>query len=723
MLPQLRCSITAFLFFISTIAFAQLPDSIEVRLKKAVSDTSRISILKEAAMEFTDSSRLICINEAVKICDAAKSKQPAIFSGIYIDLLILKGDYYKNMEGDAALAEKIYRDALALAEAKGDKQRQANALVGINTFLAYRDAAEARVSVEHTIQLQKECKDSAGLMKSFFDMGNIYSMTGKVDSTLVAFKEAYRLALLLKNKEEEAYSLDALGIAHYGIGNMQQALQYYYKSLQVYKEMGQEDDAYDVELHIGGVYARLGDYKRAVDFSSKSYYAAARKNEMYYMCDAGHHLGLMFRYVHQHDSSIIHLQRSLDLARTNGMQKTAVFSLINIGLNYLDLKDTIKAMNYLRQSLVENAGRYTTGLFETYYQIGYIYYYKGQTDSAFYYAKLSEKAVGDSKSMENRKAVSDLLRRVYEKKGDFKNAYKYYVDYITYRDTIDNKANYQLALQKEYEDENERKDLIAKSEREKKELEIREQKNKRLITTISFSAVLLMGGTLVYINRKRKEVNFRKNLADSEMKALRAQMNPHFMFNSLNAIQQMVLNNDNDNAFNYLDTYSRLTRKILENSEKKYIPVQDEIQFLELYLSIEALRFEHSFTYNIIVDDAVSVHSDKVPAMVVQPYVENAVKHGLLPKPGERNLVIEFKRPSDQENFLEVVVKDNGVGRKHSAESKSNSTHQSMGMSITENRLRLLEGKNENRVVIEDLSDENGNAAGTKVSIIIYQQD
>ena len=113
------------------------------------------------------------------------------------------------------------------------------------------------------------------------------------------------------------------------------------------------------------------------------------------------------------------------------------------------------------------------------------------------------------------------------------------------------------------------------------------------------------------------------------MKALRAQMNPHFMFNSLNAIQQMVLNNENENAFRYLDTYSKLTRKILENSEQKWISLQDEIKFLNLYLEIESLRFQHAFSYEIKTDENISVHEDKVPAMIIQPIVENAIRHGL----------------------------------------------------------------------------------------------
>lgn len=122
--------------------------------------------------------------------------------------------------------------------------------------------------------------------------------------------------------------------------------------------------------------------------------------------------------------------------------------------------------------------------------------------------------------------------------------------------------------------------MLAKAEQEKAAIELTAQKNRLLISSIAFATILALGGILFYVNRKRKESVFRENLAESEMKALRAQMNPHFTFNSLNAIQQMVLSNENDNAFHYLDTYSKLTRKMLENSEKNLFLFMMKLNFL-----------------------------------------------------------------------------------------------------------------------------------------------
>ena len=149
--------------------------------------------------------------------------------------------------------------------------------------------------------------------------------------------------------------------------------------------------------------------------------------------------------------------------------------------------------------------------------------------------------------------------------------------------------------------------------------------------------------------------------------------------------------------------------------------MQDEIKFLELYLQIESLRFQHAFAYEIKVGQNVSVHEDQIPAMIIQPLVENAIKHGLLPKDGDKKLLIEFKKPGNN-GQLEVIVEDNGVGRKVAAENKIQSEHQSMSLAITENRLRLLDEKGNSKIMIEDLT-ANGNEilSGTRVKVIVTQ--
>ncbi len=216
---------------------------------------------------------------------------------------------------------------------------------------------------------------------------------------------------------------------------------------------------------------------------------------------------------------------------------------------------------------------------------------------------------------------------------------------------------------------------------------------------------------------RKTEVNRR--LAAMEMQALRAQMNPHFIFNSLNSINRFILRNESDAASDYLSKFAKLIRLILQNSNAPTVPLDQELEALTLYLTLEALRFEDKFTFHIHVDPQIDTAHIDIPPLVIQPYVENAIWHGLLHKPdGGGQLLIELQQTPDG---LSCVIEDNGVGRARSAELKSKSAtrNKSMGMQITAQRLALshtLTGK-QTTVTVEDLVTLNGEPAGTRVTL------
>jgi LytS/YehU family sensor histidine kinase len=216
--------------------------------------------------------------------------------------------------------------------------------------------------------------------------------------------------------------------------------------------------------------------------------------------------------------------------------------------------------------------------------------------------------------------------------------------------------------------------------------------------------------------KERKRAALQLQLSALEMKALRAQMNPHFIFNALNSIQECIITKNTDTAYSYLSSFSKLVRMILENSEKQFISLEDEIETLRLYLSIEKLRFDDTFEYKIHIAPKVDVTFVRLPAMIIQPFVENALWHGLIQKKGEKKLLLSF---DVKVNSLICVVKDNGVGRKHTAEVQNSRQikKQSMGVKITEERLQLLE--TEASILINDMEDRQGKPCGTEVTITI----
>lgn len=243
---------------------------------------------------------------------------------------------------------------------------------------------------------------------------------------------------------------------------------------------------------------------------------------------------------------------------------------------------------------------------------------------------------------------------------------------------------------------------------------------------IAFFAVALTGWFVAYRNsiyRKKLEASnaLQKQFAKLEQLALQAQMNPHFIFNCLNGIQQYILTGDKEKANEYLTCFARIIRQTLDNSGKTSISITQEAAYLKEYLEMEKMRSATRFISEIIIDEKINADDTEMPAMLLQPYVENALRHGLRYKTeGEAQLHISFVK---KENMLQCIVKDNGAGRKHAAEikSKQHIEYQSKGMSLTARRVDLLNKMNDTNltVTINDLYNNDGTAAGTEVIIQI----
>lgn len=209
----------------------------------------------------------------------------------------------------------------------------------------------------------------------------------------------------------------------------------------------------------------------------------------------------------------------------------------------------------------------------------------------------------------------------------------------------------------------------------------------------------------------------QQKMADVEMQALRAQMNPHFIFNCLNSINRYIVKSDQATASLYLTKFAKLIRLILDNSNSKNVILSNELEALKLYIDMEALRFDKKFSYEIKVDDNVATDSIEVPPLIIQPYVENAIWHGLLHKQTVGHLKIHISLPDS--SMLQCVIEDNGIGRAKAKELKSKSaiTKKSLGMKLTENRLSLLNKHAELNASVEiiDLVEDNKAPMGTRV--------
>jgi LytS/YehU family sensor histidine kinase len=347
--------------------------------------------------------------------------------------------------------------------------------------------------------------------------------------------------------------------------------------------------------------------------------------------------------------------------------------------------------------------------------------------------------------------VYEVRWNVYEALNQKDSAYFYYQKFVTLKDSLEDAKFKRQHLQKLalYKVETKEEQQQARIDLLNKDNQLKQQQLKResllrniliggIFSFLLFGFIILRNITLKRKNEahhreivenelqlqksesERKQAQLQQHATELEMQALRAQMNPHFIFNCLSSINRFILKNESEAASDYLTKFSRLIRMVLTHSKKTFITLDDELEMLRLYLEMERLRFKYSFDYNISFKNEIDPENIFIPPLLLQPFAENAIWHGLMNKEGQGHLTVFLSR---ENNTLNCVIEDNGVGRTKAAELKSKSVEKkkSMGMQITKERLALLNrDSNENAFFeVEDLYDDAGNANGTKIILRI----
>jgi hypothetical protein len=383
---------------------------------------------------------------------------------------------------------------------------------------------------------------------------------------------------------------------------------------------------------------------------------------------------------------------------------------------------------------------------------------KKQYKAALYYTNAGIDTARKYKLLPQEIDGYKILSSVQNELGDHKKAYTNLLKYMKLKDSVENKKFLlQLNNYKKKAEDAQKESRIGLLNKDNK---IKQQQLKQQATfrnfLIAIFIAIVFAGLYVFrnINLKRKNerlrqeqkeqewklkelesenkhVELQKQSAELEMQALRAQMNPHFIFNSLSSINHFILKNESKTASNYLTRFSRLIRMVLMNSQKPLITLQDELEMLRIYLDMERLRFKNSFDYFISFKNEIDAENVFVPPLILQPFCENAIWHGLMHKDGHGHLTIDLGM---ENNIIECVIADDGIGREKAAELKSKSVERarlldgqekSLGLQITTQRLALL---NQNKNVqtfytIEDISDENKKILGTKVILKISHKE
>ncbi len=382
----------------------------------------------------------------------------------------------------------------------------------------------------------------------------------------------------------------------------------------------------------------------------------------------------------------------------------------------LDLKDIET------DSVISNESDFTPQ--KQNYKIGNAYYLQKSYDKAIPYFEKSIEEADKREDLIVEKDAKRKLSEAYKASGDFEKALKAYEEYTKSVEELYIKKEQQITQSARFSKkiaENQNRITSLESDRELSEskYQLNEEQNKRqkliIYSLIGGLALLLFIAYLMY--KYIKQQRLANNLL--ALKSLRSQMNPHFIFNALNSVNSFIATNDERTANKYLSDFSQLMRAVLENSEEDFIPLEKEIELLELYTKLEHFRFQDKFDYNISVDENIDVNEFQIPPMLLQPYIENAVWHGLRYKEEKGKLDIAITKKSKDE--IVITIADDGIGREKSKALKTENQQKqnSKGMGNIKKRVSILNEmyKDKVDVFIDDYQAEGD--TGTKVVVTL----
>jgi len=573
----------------------------------------------------------------------------------------------------------------AVLNGTGPDTARVNALFSLSHLYSGIDDNKAFALAQQGLRQSAAIPDKKWIAHAYNRLGSAYDVKGIPDSATFFFLKALKIFEELGHRSGLAGVYQNIGVMHYYQKDFEKALQNYNRALLLRRETGEINYVAQLYNNMGSVMRRKKEYDSAIVFYRKALEIKITLNDKQSLAASYMNLSVPYQYKGDFDSAIAYVQKAIELDRQTGNDYDLASAYIVLGEIYLKLKNVKEARAYAGQALaIGQKLRSNELLFNTYEEL----------------------------------ALCDTLS------GDHKSAFKNYVDAMYYRDEVysEEKAKAIGRLQTFYETE--KKDAEIKLLNADNELKNRQQK---LLVAILLLSVILLGIALwafraklkhnkVLARQKAEIENKTEQLKEqaAQIARLSSQMNPHFLFNALNSLQKFVLNQDEAGTLEYINQLSALMRSTLNNSTREYISLKEEADYLRLYLEFEKKLLGAGFSYDFNTH-GLEVNNIQLPPMLIQPLVENAVKHGLAAKQGEKRVEINF----EQEGALvKITIRDNGVGRG----SAVTNGHQSRAMEITRARLVSEFEKQDIAIaeplLINDLQDPRGTEVILRVPLL-----
>lgn len=580
------------------------------------------------------------------------------------------------------------------------------------------------------IAIAEKIKDDKWLAIGLARKGLNLGEKGAYASALDHYKKA-SLAFEKTGDEGRLFSVrNSTAIIYMELSEFPKALDIYFKNLR-YSERQQKEVGIGLTCgNIAIVYKKMGNYQQALSYNQKAINIQLKRNDEKALADLLNSRGNMFDALEEPSKAIPFYRQSLSLSEKLGYRKGIASAQSNLGNAFNELGIYDSAIHYIKKSLgfYKDAGD-KSNMAVLYHFLGNVISRAGnglllregvspanRYTAANEYYKQSLQLNTETEDIAYQAENWERISHTYKKLQQFDKALQAHEQYARLKDSILSDEKLEAIQQSEMQyavKKNEDSLLLIQ---QKKDIQIIAEINRHKAiqqSVVTGGSLLLLAGLVSFIfykkrrdaKQKQQEAEFKSEVADTEMKALRAQMNPHFIFNSLNSISDYIAKKNVQEADRYLGKFAKLMRMILEHSEQKEVPLSDDLKALELYIQLEALRLNQKFSYEIKVDDNIDPDATLVPPLLLQPFVENSIWHGIAQKEGPGKILIYIKKENEQ--MINCMVEDDGIGRKQSAsvqtiEPKTDKT--SLGMKITQTRIDIL-NKIKNSHAVVELSD------------------
>lgn len=609
---------------------------------------------------------------------------------IKLDLYQRLGEYHiYHRELDQALIylEEAVKISLSLRNNK--KISQSYRLIS-QTYMLMNKRDTCYYFVDMALQFSRRSADELVKSDALNNQAITYAYFGQIDLSVskntLALDNANRVSDYARISK---ISID-IGEAQLQILNFKEAEFYFNKAMASAYNINDKRTVALCQIDLGIVQMGKKNYTKAKDNVRKALKLLENYNDNDALGNAHNTLGDIFRALKEFTLALRHYNKALVFFEASGNREKSATVYHNVGYVFEKQGKYINALTYLNRSVnIRSQFGYKGTIYSTYQTISDVYYKTGNLPLAYKYLKLYTVYSDSAKTLETASKIIE-----------FSEVYR------------SEEAQKLISVQADSLERQNQEKALTSATLENVQLKT----NLQTYIIIGFVLFMVLAGIIGFYRWNQTKIKQQQQQAEMNQTLLRAQMNPHFVFNAMSVIQSYIYDNDTKNSAKFLVNFSKLMRLILENSSKEFIPISIEYDILEKYLNIQKMRFEDRFEFKIEVDEVLYLEEAVIPPMITQPFIENAIEHGQLHSKEDGFINIHFFK---FENMLNITVEDNGVGRKSSELNKKSKEHKSMAMKITRDRIDNLNKKyrSDGFLLVEDFNKVD--QTGTKVLISI----